>query len=104
MPEFLSAFWERLAEIHQQEWRQVSGAAVAGVALFAAVILYYTHSGQGWVFPIDNANLAFHEFGHPFFGAFSSRLTVGGPSSSTTTHAPGQYGLSPGLAVRKIDE
>jgi hypothetical protein len=78
MPEFLTAFWERVAEIHQQEWVQVSGAAVAGVALFAAVILYYTHSGQGWVFPLDNANLAFHEFGHPFFGAFSERLTVYG--------------------------
>jgi hypothetical protein len=74
----LSAWWERIGEIHRQDWGEISSAGVAGIAVFALAVVYFSHSGSGWVFPLDNANLAFHEFGHPFFGAFSERLRVYG--------------------------
>jgi hypothetical protein len=78
MADLLRAFWTRVTDIHEQEWGQISTAAVAGVAVFAVLVLYYTHSGSHWLFPVDNANLAFHEFGHPFFGAFHRDLGVYG--------------------------
>jgi hypothetical protein len=78
MPEFLSTLRERFAEIQGQEWQRVTGAALAGAIAFAIAMLYFGNHGQRWVFPIDNANLAFHEFGHPFFGTFSERLMVYG--------------------------
>ena len=68
----------RLADINRQDWGKVSAPALGGTAVFALAVVFFAHHGSGWVFPLDNANLAFHEFGHPFFGSFSERLRVYG--------------------------
>ncbi len=59
-------------------WTTVLGTGLAFWAVCAAWILYRAQTGQQWVPIIDSANLAFHEFGHPFFGLFSDRLAVYG--------------------------
>jgi hypothetical protein len=78
MPGILSILRDRVAEIQGQDWQNISTAALAGTIVFAVAVLYFAHSGSHWVFPLDNANLAFHEFGHPFFGTFSESLRVYG--------------------------
>lgn len=78
MMEWLRGGWSRIAEIHDQDWKEFSGAALIGVIAFALAVVYFANTGSRWVFPLDNANLAFHEFGHPFFGSFSWRLAVYG--------------------------
>ncbi len=59
---------ERLAEVAGEAWRPVSLAALAGYSLAALLVLWAAHSGERWVPLLDNANLAFHEAGHPIFG------------------------------------
>ena len=61
-----------------QDWKPICVPQLIGVLLAAVFLLYLTHSGERWVPLLDNANLAFHEFGHPFFGIFSDRLMVYG--------------------------
>jgi hypothetical protein len=46
--------------------------------LSMVLIFYLCLRGDRWFPLLDSANLAFHEFGHPFFGAFSQRLEVYG--------------------------
>lgn len=67
-----------LAQDDEQEWAPVGLPALAGVLLFAAAALYFGNTGQRWFPFLDSANLAFHEFGHPFFGLFSEPLAVYG--------------------------
>lgn len=43
-----------------------------------AAVFYFCLRGNYWFPILDSANLAFHEFGHPFFGIFSERLAVYG--------------------------
>jgi len=74
----MSVLLDRVREINGSDWQKVSAPAFAATAVFALAMLYFAHSGSHWVFPLDNANLAFHEFGHPFFGTFSERLMVYG--------------------------
>lgn len=78
MPNALRGLWGRIIGIHEQEWQPVAGIGVAATAAFAVFIAWSANSGGRWVFPLDNANLAFHEFGHPFFGSLSERLAVYG--------------------------
>ena len=60
-------------------WKPVSAAALAGVAVFAALLLMlYWRSADGWVPILDGANLLIHEAGHPIVGACSNRLMVYG--------------------------
>ena len=61
-----------------EEWTPVTVWGLSGYAAAALLILWQTHSGERWVFLLDNANLAFHEAGHPLFGLLSDRLTVYG--------------------------
>lgn len=56
----------------------VIGAGLAFWSVCAVAVLIAANTGQQWVPIIDSANLAFHEFGHPFFGLFSDRLAVYG--------------------------
>ena len=42
------------------------------------LVFYFCLRGDRWIPILDSANLAFHEFGHPFFGSFSERLAVYG--------------------------
>lgn len=69
---------ERIREIDEQPWQPVSTGALAAASLAALYILYFANSGEGWVFPLDNANLAFHEAGHPLFGLLHEDLAVYG--------------------------
>lgn len=60
------------------EWTALTGAGLAGFLFAALLILWQAHSESHWVWILDNANLAFHEAGHPLFGLLSERLTVYG--------------------------
>lgn len=60
------------------EWTPVTGWGWSGFVAAAMLILWRSHSGDHWVFLLDNANLAFHEAGHPLFSLLSDRLTVYG--------------------------
>lgn len=42
------------------------------------LVFYLCLRGDRWFPVLDSANLAFHEFGHPFFAIFSERLAVYG--------------------------
>ncbi len=46
--------------------------------VLSMIVLYFGLREEHWFPIIDSANLAFHEFGHPFFGLFSDRLMVYG--------------------------
>jgi len=50
-------------------------AFATGCGVFALLL---ARSEPGYIFIVDDANLLFHEAGHPFFGLFSDRLTVYG--------------------------
>lgn len=50
---------------------------IFGLMILVAVILG-CHGASGWVPLLDDANLAFHEAGHPLFGYLSERLAVYG--------------------------
>ncbi len=45
---------------------------------FMGAVFFFCLRGDHWFPLVDHANLAFHEFGHPFFGAFSQTLMVYG--------------------------
>jgi hypothetical protein len=70
---------ESLAEIHRQDWRPVPTASYWVATGVVAVACWFANTGERWVFLLDNANLAFHEAGHPIFGLlFGERFTVYG--------------------------
>jgi len=72
------SYLERLREIAEDPWQPVSLGALMGTAAFALFVLWFANTGQRWVWILDNANLAFHEAGHPILGLFSHRLAVYG--------------------------
>ena len=51
-------------------------AAVIGLLVFMTWLRWL--SGEGWVRVLDDANLVFHEAGHPLVGLFSQNLEVYG--------------------------
>ncbi len=55
---------------------------LAGVFLFLILVLKST---PGFVFALDDANLMFHEAGHPLYGIFSNRLMVYGGTMGQLT-------------------
>jgi hypothetical protein len=59
---------DRLREIQGSDWNPCRPLHAAGVALFAAICAYFSHTGDRWVPLLDGANLAFHEAGHPLAG------------------------------------
>lgn len=57
----------------------ISPYALGAVWIFAIGILAARAvNGDGWVRVLDDANLVFHEAGHPIFGLFYERLGVYG--------------------------
>lgn len=78
MPPLLQAFRARIDAAVDADWQPVSLRALLGTALAALAVLLLANRGERWVPILDSANLAFHEFGHPFFGLFSARLGVYG--------------------------
>lgn len=69
---------ERLQEIRETPWRPVSAAALAGASVLVVLVLWLAHTGERWVWIVDNANVAVHEAGHPLAGLLSERLAVYG--------------------------
>lgn len=55
-------------------WTKVEVPHVVGLALFALFISSYATDADPWVPILDSANLAFHEAGHPFYGAFGDTM------------------------------
>ncbi len=72
------ALLERIREIRELEWKPVSTVALTASSVVVVVIVALGNTGQRWVWILDDANLAFHEAGHPLFGLFSNRLMVYG--------------------------
>jgi hypothetical protein len=66
-------------ELDESRWKGVSTQKLTGfwvgIALFALLVF---RSEPGFVFVLDDANLLFHEAGHPAVGLFSRRLEVYG--------------------------
>ena len=72
-----------MAECH---WEKITGAKLAAfvLGLGAFAVLLFA-SEPGFIFGLDDANLLFHEAGHPFVGLFSRRLeTYGGTLGQLT--------------------
>ncbi len=78
MPEFLRELLGRFEAAADEAWQPISLPALLGVALATLAVLVLANRGERWIPVLDSANLAFHEFGHPFFGLFSERLAVYG--------------------------
>lgn len=67
------------ATAEEHAWVPMPAAGAAALSLLAAWIAWqHFVTADAWVFPLDNANLALHEAGHPIVGLFSSRLSVYG--------------------------
>lgn len=69
---------EFFEESESGDWTPVTVGGLAGYAGFALLVLWLAHGEAHWVFLLDNANLAFHEAGHPLFGMLGEQLTVYG--------------------------
>ena len=62
-------------ERNMREWEPVTKRAAAAFAAgFGIFLLVLFRSEPGFMFPLDYANLLFHEAGHPVVGLFSARL------------------------------
>ena len=63
--------YARAVRVELEPWEPVTTAQLAGVAVFAAVVVALLVGGDpGWTPILDDANLAFHEAGHVFYGVF----------------------------------
>jgi hypothetical protein len=60
------------------EWTSISKLGVTSYAAALTLALFLAHRGDHWVYIVDDANLLFHEAGHPIFGMLSDRLVVYG--------------------------
>ncbi len=78
-PDLPGPMLERLREIHEEDWAEADRPRVIGLsALFALAIVVLLRSPEGWLPLVDDANLAFHEAGHPILGAFGETLGLWG--------------------------
>lgn len=59
-------------------WRKLSLPKFLAFAVAAAVICIFQSRDARWVPILDDANLMFHEAGHPIFGVIASTLGVYG--------------------------
>jgi hypothetical protein len=77
---------DRVEQLNERHWNQVPTQKLicflVGIAIFALVVFT---SEPGFVRFLDDANLVFHEAGHPVVGLFSQRLeTYGGTMGQLT--------------------
>ncbi|MEW6681492.1 MAG: hypothetical protein AB1451_01005 [Nitrospirota bacterium] len=85
--------FERLREWSQEAWRPVLHWHLALASLgFAWIVYLLTAAESGWVRIIDDANLVFHEAGHPIFGILGSTLGLYGGTL-------GQLAIPAGIAA-----
>ena len=59
-------------------WTPVPTAGLVLSFAFAALIVYFTFFGGGWVPLVDDANVAVHEAGHPLLGVVNAQWSVYG--------------------------
>lgn len=70
---------DRRVRIELEPWEPVSTTQLVGVGLFAAVVIALLVGGDpGWTPILDDANLAFHEAGHVFYGVFGGTAALYG--------------------------
>lgn len=75
--------FERLQELSSEDWRPVLSWQLAVASIGFVWILYLlATSDDGWVRIIDDANLVFHEAGHPIFGLLGPTLGLYGGTIS----------------------
>ncbi len=73
------SMFERLRELSQDPWRPVLHWQLVGASVGFAWLMYLIKSAEsGWVHIIDDANLVFHEAGHPIFGLLGSTFGLYG--------------------------
>ncbi|MBI3606459.1 MAG: hypothetical protein HY207_00655 [Nitrospirae bacterium] len=85
--------FERLSELYHGAWKPVAGGHLVAASLGFAWIAYLLKTADdGWVRIIDDANLVFHEAGHPIFGILGSAVTVYGGTL-------GQLAIPAGIAA-----
>ena len=85
--------FERLSELSHEAWRPVLPWHVAMASFGFAWITYLLKTADdGWVRIIDDANLVFHEAGHPIFGLLGSTLGLYGGTL-------GQLAIPAGIAA-----
>jgi len=71
--------FERLREWSQEPWRLVLSWYLALASGGFVWIMYLLNTADsGWVRIVDDANLVFHEAGHPIFGLLGSTLGLYG--------------------------
>ena len=60
-------------------WKPISPVKAAGIAGVLAIVAWLRQSNPDhWVRILDDANLVFHEAGHPLFGLFGPTLGLYG--------------------------
>jgi len=79
IPRYNAPMLDYLREIHEEPWRPLSlPAAAGGTAGFALLFLVILVDRDGFVFPLDYVNLAFHESGHLVFQVLGERMSLYG--------------------------
>ncbi len=70
---------DTLREIRDEPWLSVTTAKLGACSgLFALLFLALMFDRDGFVVPLDSANLAFHEAGHPILGLLGPTLGLYG--------------------------
>lgn len=65
--------------VHFEPWEPVSTTQLVGVGAFALLVVWLLLSGDpGWTPILDDANLAFHEAGHVFYGFLGETMALYG--------------------------
>jgi hypothetical protein len=85
--------FDRIREVAREPWRPVGRWPLALTSFGFAWIMYLLKtSDQGWVRIIDDANLVFHEAGHPIFGLLGTTFGLYGGTL-------GQLAIPAGIAA-----
>lgn len=85
--------FDRVCELFHEAWRPVSPWHVSFVSGGFAWVMYLLKTADdGWVRIVDDANLVFHEAGHPIFGLLGPTLGLYGGTL-------GQLAIPAGIAA-----
>lgn len=71
-----------MTKSHCNKWMPISSYEFLGFWAVAGFTFFLCLSGNHWFYILDDANLMFHEAGHPLIGFFSSHLSVYGGTFS----------------------
>jgi hypothetical protein len=75
-----------MLDLSGSRWKYIPTRKLVGFFIvFTAFVLFVIKSEPGFIMILDDANLVFHEAGHPIVGLFSQRLeTYGGTMGQLT--------------------